>query len=206
MTLAILATLTGCADPSGDTRQSGKSAAPPATPPLTAETLLLQPPPAWLRVEEQVSGAFRLAEYIPAGQDKDDWNDRIFVEANSLKPLPDPITFLETMGAELKTECADSNHNNIHSGTENGYPTSVRLLICNKSNLTARSEVSLIKAVQGEDYFYVISRARRSDALHNDEPPLSPKEMGEWSLYMRSIKVCVPGSDEHPCPSNLQGG
>ena len=200
--LAGLATLTGCSD----TTDGTETATPSATPPASEETLLLQPPPAWLRIEEQASEAFRLAEYVPAGQDKDDWNDRIFVEANALKPLPDPISFLEAMGAELKTECTDSNHNNIHSGIENGYPTSVRLLICNKSNLSARSEVSLIKAIQGEDFFYVVSRARRSDALQNDAPPLSQKEMAEWSLYMRSIKVCDPRSDDHPCPENRQGG
>ena len=67
--------------------------------------------------------------------------------------------------------------------------------------ITARSEVSIIKAIQGEDFFYVISRARRSDALQTEEPPLTNKEMGEWSLYMRSIKVCDPRSDKHPCPA-----
>ncbi len=204
--LTGLVTLAGCSDTPNTTEQSVEGATRAATPPATEETLLLQAPPAWLRVEEQSSEAFRLAEYVPAGQSKDAWNDRIFIEANALKPLPDPISFLETMGAELKTECTDSNHNNIHSGLENGYPTSVRLLICNKSNLSARSEVSLIKAIQGKDFFYVVSRARRSDVLQNDEPPLSQKEMGEWSLYMRSIKVCDPRSDAHPCPADLQSG
>ena len=68
----------------------------------------MQAPPAWLRIEEQATENFRLAEYVPAGQDKDDWNDRIFVEANALKPLPDPIVFLEALGAELKTSGIDS--------------------------------------------------------------------------------------------------
>jgi len=201
--LALATLLVACTD----SASTGQTAPSPnaATPPATEETLLLQAPPAWLRIEEQASEAFRLAEYIPAGQDKEDWNDRLFIEANALKPLPDPINFLESMGEALKKECSGFNHANVHSGFENGYPTSVRLLICNKSNVTARSEVSIIKAIQGEDYFYVISRARRSDALQNDEPPLTDKEMGEWSLYMRSIKVCDPRTDKHPCPENTLG-
>lgn len=201
LALTVLVMLSGCSDTSKVAEQSADSASQPAaTPPPTEETLLLQPPPAWLRIEEQASEAFRLAEYVPAGQDKDSWNDRLFIEANALKPLPDPISFLEAMGAELKTECTGSSHNNVHSGFENGYPTSVRLLICNKNNVSARSEVSIIKAIQGEDFFYVISRARRSDALQNNAPPLTKKEMGEWTLYMRSIKVCDPRSQNHPCP------
>lgn len=198
----LVATLaSGCTDSAEQSAAPVEAATPSATPPPTEETLLLQAPPGWLRIEEQASEAFRLAEYVPAGQDKDDWNDRLFIEANALKPLPDPITFLETMGEELKAGCTTSDHNNIHSGLENGYPTSVRLLICAKSNITARSEVSIIKAIQGEDFFYVVSRARRSDALQTEEAPLSNKEMAEWSLYMRSIKVCDPRSENHPCPA-----
>jgi len=201
--LALATLLAACTD----SASTGQTVPSPnaATPPATEETLLLQAPPAWLRIEGQSSEAFRLAEYVPAGQDKDDWNDRLFIEANALKPLPDPINFLETMGEALKKECTGFNHTNIHSGFENGYPTSVRLLICNKSNVTARSEVSIIKAIQGEDFFYVVSRARRSDALQNDQSPLTNKEMGEWSLYMRSIKVCDPRTDKHPCPENVRG-
>ena len=201
--LALTTLLVACTDSAEITQTT--PAPNTATPPATEETLLLQAPPAWLRIEEQTSDAFRLAEYVPAGQDKDDWNDRLFIEANALKPLPDPITFLEGMGKALKKECTGSNHSNVHSGFENGYPTSVRLLICNKSNVNARSEVSIIKAIQGEDFFYVISRARRSDALQNDTPPLTNKEMGEWSLYMRSVKVCDPRTDKHPCPVTSRG-
>ena len=161
---------------------------------------MLQPPPAWLRIDEQTTDAFRLAEFVPAGQDKDDWLDRIFVESNSLQPLPDPIVFLEAMGNALTQECAGSNHINISSGEENGYATSVRLLICNNNKQSARGEVTLIKAIQGNDNFYVISRARRSEVLQTDASPLSQKEMAEWSLYMRSIKLCDPRTEAHPCP------
>ena len=176
-------------------------AAKPALPPPTDETLLLQTPPAWLQVTAQTSDAFRLAEYVPAGQSREEWLDKLFVESNTLKPLPDPLGFLEAMGKELTTECEGSSDANIHSGIENGYETSVRLLICNKNLESARGEVTLIKAIRGTDNFYVISRARRSEALQNEQSPLSSEEMGEWSLYMRSIKLCDPRSAEHPCPA-----
>ncbi len=166
------------------------------------ETLLLQTPPAWLQVTAQQTDTFRLAEFIPAGQDEVQWFDKIFVESNNLEPLPDPIVFLEAMGKEQKTECEGTNDTNVYSGIENGYQTSVRLLVCNKNLVSARGEVTLIKAIRGNDNFYVISRARRSESLQTETSPLSDQEMGEWSLYMRSIKLCDPRNDAHPCPSS----
>ena len=184
-----------------DSNNQPATAAKPALPPPTDETLLLQIPPAWLEVTAQTSDAFRLAEYVPAGQSREEWLDKLFVESNTLKPLPDPLAFLEVMGEELKTECEGSSDANIHSGIENGYETSVRLLICNKNLESARGEVTLIKAIRGTDNFYVISRARRSEPLQNEQSPLSSDEMAAWSLYMRSIKLCDPRSAEHPCPT-----
>jgi len=165
------------------------------------ETLLLQTPPAWLQVTSQQSEVFRLAEFIPAGQDKKQWFDKLLIESNNLQPLPNPIVFLEAIGRELKTECEGTNDINVHSGIENGYETSVRLMICNKNLNSARGEVTLIKAIRGNDNFYVISRARRSEPLQTDASPLSDREMGEWSLYMRSIKLCDPRDNAHPCPA-----
>jgi len=163
---------------------------------------LLQTPPAWLQVAAEKSDAFRLAEFVPAGQDRTQWFDKLFIESNNLLPLPDPIVFLEAMGKELKTECEGTSDTNIYSGVENGYETSVRLLVCNKNLNSARGEVTLIKAIRGNDNFYVISRARRSEPLQIEEAPIADREMGEWSLYMRSIKLCDPRSDKHRCPAS----
>ena len=204
------AALTGCGASNDSTNKDANPAAGPDTksgsgavaagPPPTDETLLLQTPPAWLEVTAQQSDSFRLAEFIPVGQDKERWFDKLFIESNNLEPLPDPIVFLEAMGRELKTECEGTSDANVHSGLENGYETSVRLLVCNKNLNSARGEVTLIKAIRGKDNFYVISRARRSEPLRTDAPPMSEQEMGEWSLYMRSIKLCDPRDNAHPCP------
>jgi hypothetical protein len=193
--------LTACTD---DTNRAGDTSSTVASPPEkpTGETLLLEVPPAWLEVTSQGSDTFKLAEFVPAGQSKESWSDKLFVESNSLQPLPDPIVFLEAMGGELKTECEGSSDANVHTGKENGYEISVRLLICNKNLNSARGEVSIIKAIRGNDNFYVISRARRSDPLQTGSSPLSKTEMGEWSLYMRSIKLCDARDDAHPCSAS----
>jgi len=190
--------LSACSDNERATDSKTSTANSPAEKPV-AETLLLEVPPAWLEVTSQGSDTFKLAEFVPAGQDKESWSDKLFVESNALQPLPDPIVFLEAMGSELKTECEGSSDANVHSGKENGYEISVRLLICNKNLNSARGEVSLIKAIRGNNNFYVISRWRRSEPLQTDSSPLSDKEMGEWSLYMRSIKLCDATSETHPC-------
>ena len=201
----LLAVLVSCSEPppSTDTTQSSKAETETEEPAKKGETLLLEPPPAWVRVSQEVDDKFRLAEFIPVSQETDEWQDKIFIESNSLLPLPDPILFLEAMGREIKTECDGTSDANVYSGVENGYETSVRLLICNKNRNSARGEVTLIKAIRGNDNFYVISRARRSEVLQTDSSPLPDKEMGEWSLYMRSVKLCDTRDANHPCPKSL---
>ena len=174
-TPALLLALLGCGSersaPPGTTTPEAEAAAPHVAPealpepgPASAEgeTLLLQPPPAWLRVTEQIDDKLRLVEYLPAGHDEGNWNDRLIVESNELDPLPDPIQFLKALGDDLRTQCTESDHRNLSSGLENGYPTSVRMLMCRKENSSGRGRISFVKAIQGNEAFYVISRTRRS--------------------------------------------
>ena len=58
----------------------------------------------------------------------------------------------------------------------------------------------MMKAIQGNDYFYVITRSQRGAPLAAEAKPLSDEEAGGWSLFLRSIKVCDPSREEHPCP------
>jgi hypothetical protein len=196
--------ISSCSDTTSEGTANSPGAADAASSTGTAndETLLLQIPPAWLRTTEQSTETFRLVEYLPAGQDDDDWRDKISVESSSLSPLPDPIAALIALGEELKRTCTRSDHQPISSEFENGYESSVRLFNCFKDKTTERGRVTLVKAIKGTDHFYVISRSRRTEPLDTSSSPMQGKEMAEWTLYMRSIKLCDTRDNEaHPCPA-----
>ena len=78
----------------------------------------------------------------------------------------------------------------------------------------------MIKAIQGNDYFYVISRARReppepppTDQIPSEIPSGGDRpsagvedsgleeEVAAWSIYLKSIVVCDVDLPDHPCPT-----
>jgi hypothetical protein len=170
------------------------------------EQLIAQPPAGWRRTGTTNIGNLRRAEYIPEDEPVDDsgqaWTRRITFESMKEDPLPDPIEFIELMNSDRDYACGTFNAYPTFSGLENGYPTSVHLLVCHRDRVTERAEVSMIKTIQGNEHFYVITRAWRGPPIPKDEaPPLDETEIGGWALYMKSIQVCDPSRAEaHPCP------
>ena len=168
---------------------------------VEGETLLLEAPPAWLRGQERTTDKFRIVDFYPASNDRENWYEKLTVESNNLAPLPDPIAFVTELGEAQKKQCTSSDHQNIATAIENGYQTSVRLLICGEDKTTGRVRVTLIKAILGNDDFYTISHTKRSDPFETKQTPISKEEIGQWSLYMRSIKLCNTNDPDHPCPT-----
>jgi len=177
------------------------------------ERLIGQPPGGWHSVGATNTGGIRTAQFVPDGDDHRDWFRRITFESLADQPL-DPIAFLDLIEDEQKSTCEDFQAFPTFTGFENGYPTAVRLLICDRDRGTGRQELRMIKAIQGNDYFYVISRARR-------EPPEPPpadgdrpsngvedsgleEEVAAWSIYLKSIVVCDVDLADHPCPTRQE--
>ena len=162
------------------------------------EQLLAQPPAGWRRTTSTAGGILRLAHFVAPGEDEEDWTTRISFESTADVSGPDPLEFIDLIAGDLRRNCAELEKFNTFSGFENGYPTSVALLSCPLNKDTDKPEISMIKAIQGNDYFYTVSRTRRSAA--EVEPLLSETEVAAWSIYMRSVGVCDSLNKEHPCP------
>ena len=131
----------------------------------SSEQLIGQPPAGWRRTGTTNIGNLRRAVYVPEDEPVDDsneaWTRRITFESMQEDPLPDPIDFIELMNSDRDYACGTFHSYPTFSGLENGYPTSVHLLVCHKDRVTERAEVSMIKTIQGNEYFYVITRAWR---------------------------------------------
>ncbi len=200
LALSTLA-LSGCAEPGSEATEATEPSAS-AKPPPTTEYLVASEPAGWLRTAQTDTVGLRLTEFIPADPTDAADGETLSFESLTGNPLPDPIEFLTTMGEDASDGCEGFNHYNTFSGLENNYPTSVRLFVCNRNLVTDQGEVTLIKAIRGNDYFYVITRTRQIAAVdeQTDSPPIAKEEMAAWSLYMRGISVCDPRVEDHPCP------
>lgn len=151
-----------------------------------------------------------MAEYGPPDEPADTM-ERLTLEAQSSKPLPDPIEFVLGVSLDLKSRCQGYQDINVSSGLENGYPTSVRLMICPEFRDSPHGQVVLAKAIRGNEQFYSITRRIRTPAVPTaaeqagKDPaerrqPLSAQAMAEWSTHMKSVQVCDTRSGNHPCP------
>lgn len=164
------------------------------------ERLLAAPPSGWKEVFSSDNSGLRMVEFIPDEQNNASWQQKISFESSSGKPLPDPIDFLEGVSVDQSGTCDGFESFTTFSGFENGYPTTVRLMVCQNSTIIDQSQVTMLKAIQGKDNFYVISRAQRAPPPADDAVPLSQVEIGGWSLYLKAISLC-DDSEEHPCPA-----
>ncbi|MEM9622597.1 MAG: hypothetical protein AAF993_13165, partial [Pseudomonadota bacterium] len=93
----------------------------------------------------------------------------------------------------------------------NGYPTEVQVLHCGAAKLTGKPIVTMIKAIQGNQSLYTITRIWRvehSDAAtgeKTEEVELLPREnMAEfaaWSNTIAQIQACDDNLPAHRCQS-----
>ncbi len=144
-----------------------------------------------------------MVEYLPEDPGDGDWVEKVSFESFSAEDLPDPIEFVTGIANDQAAACENFEHFNIRSDEENGYPTTVRFMSCPESSLVGMGQVTLIKAIRGNDRFYVITRAKRVPVPVEGEKvkPISDAQMALWSTYLRAVSVCDAGlGDVHPCP------
>ncbi|MFW6094248.1 MAG: hypothetical protein ACODAC_09765 [Pseudomonadota bacterium] len=192
--LLAAAAASACTGPAGEARREA-----PASAADDGEVLLGSPPEGWTETAALATEALRMAEYAPSGE-SGKRAERVTFEAQSGEPLPDPIEFVTGLSSDLADRCQGYTDRNVWSGRENGYPTSVRLMICERLDEGGEGRVTMAKAIQGNDRFYVITRRRVVPVTEGDAPPLPAQTVAQWSSFLRRIRVCDTRRSEHPCP------
>ncbi len=115
----------------------------------------------------------------------------------------DPIELIRRIAENLRAVCEQGANQPVFAGTENGYPTAVRLVLCVPGGESERGEIVMIKAVRGESGYWLAARSRvivPGDAERAGEGLPVPREvLARWSAFMRALRVCDPEDDAHPC-------
>ena len=140
-----------------------------------------------------------LNEYLPEGEDVDNWTQMISREVfKNLRGI-DPEWYLMKMKKEdTDTLCPGQITYLVSSGERNGYSEAVALAHC------PQGEITMYKAVQGRDSFYVVWRSLRVLPFDRRNVPMSQKRLYEWTVYFRdNVLLCdlrIPGS----CPAYVE--
>ena len=183
----------------GQQPKEGKSS-PVLNAPPYVELLIAQPPKDWKRVFQANLGDTRVADYVPKGESKDEWTAKLSFESYKSLLNSDPLLVIKSQIDDDKKHCDFVKDFSLFAGQENKYDTAMKLITCGKRKSTGKGRVSLFKAIKGEQYFYVIRLVRILPPFKPGEAKFSKRDMAGWSHYFGKIKVCDPGSKDHPCP------
>jgi len=172
------------------------------------ELFLITLPPQWYHASnepELKNGVMHimppnLDEFVPKGETVDNWTQMLSREVfKGLKGI-DPEWYLMEMNRKItEEECPGQVRRLTASGVKNGYAEAFAQADC------PLGEITLYKAVQGRDSFYVVWRSYRVPPFPKGRPPpISPKLIYDGFKYLEEhVKLCdlrIAGS----CPPEVE--
>lgn len=196
--LAVFATGCGSRQPVESTAQDAD--AHESTTREAREQLLAVPPRDWQLAYQMNEVETRISEFLPPDQSPADWKTKLVFESHANLATTDPLAIIMAEVRRQQETCSFVQHFNVFSGFENNYPTSTRLVMCGKNEVTETGQVHLFKAIQGDRYLYVVRVELRVEPFEVNQPEVDQREIAAWSNYLKHIHLCNPEDAEHPCP------
>lgn len=157
---------------------------------LKDENLLVSVPSGYNIDFQQRQGMMLITEMVPKGQNVNNWTEMVTTQVffGGL-PQVTPESFYNGLDAQWKQACRNAESKLIRKGTENGYQFMFWMEFCPTNPATGKPEITQIKAIQGNDSFYVVQKAWKY------EP--TDKEVVKWTKFMSKVKVYDPRIKEN---------
>lgn len=154
---------------------------------------LLQNLPSGYKIDFQNrQGKMIMTEMVPKGETVNNWTEMVTTQVFLGEKRLTPQQFQASMAKSWQSACQNSEAASITSGQENGYPFALWLLSCPSNSTTGKPEITWIKAIKGNDSFYVIQKAFRFNPTE--------QQITKWMQYLRSAIVCDSRIPEQACP------
>ena len=170
---------------------------PPEQPTETGPGLenenLLAAIPAGFKIDYQgKENNFVINEMVPQSESVNNWTTLITVEIFLGEKNTTPEQYQQTLTERWFNACSDSESYPVADGEENGYEFVLWQLYCPLNQSTQTMEYTYLKAIQGNDSFYLVQVAFRH------EP--SSDEITQWMEYLKRVQVCDSRIPERACP------
>jgi hypothetical protein len=160
---------------------------------LKGENLLHGLPDGYKVGHQSRNGNNLIVEMVPKNETVHNWTEMLTTNITFGNLAVTPVKYSELMKAMWKKSCPGSGGSLITSGAENGYPFAVWMLVCPNNPSSGKPEWTWFKAIKGNDSFYVVQKAWRS------EPP--QEDVSNWMKHFRKIQVCDTRIPARKCPS-----
>ena len=159
---------------------------------LENENLLAELPEGFKVDFEGQENNFVISEMVPEGESVNDWTTLITVEIFLGEKSTTPEQYQQTLTERWFGACANSETYPVADGVENGYNFILWQLYCPLNSSTQKPELTYLKAIQGNDSFYLVQVAFRY------EP--SDEDITRWIQYLKEVQVCDSRIPERACP------
>jgi hypothetical protein len=196
LVLLLAASLPACAAK----KNAAEAGAAKAVAPASTEQLLAKPPKGWKLAYQMNNGKTRLTDFVPPKESDSDWTTKLTFEAHADLKGSDPLQVVMAEARSEKKSCSFVQQFNLYTGLENNYRTAARLIMCGRSKFYGKGQVSIFKAIDGNDYFYIIRIVKHIKPFKLNDSGFGRQEMASWSNYFSKITLCDTASKQHPCP------
>ncbi|MFT3895510.1 MAG: hypothetical protein QM730_28140 [Anaerolineales bacterium] len=159
---------------------------------LENENLLTDVPVGFKVGYQAEQGNQSITEMITEGETVEDWSTMVTVQIYLGETNTTPTQAQDNMTQAWFNACENSETYPIADGDENGYPFVLWELYCPLNPSTQKEEYAFLKAMQGNDSFYLVQVAFRH------EP--SDDEITQWMQYLKGVQVCDSRIAEQACP------
>ena len=157
------------------------------------ENLLVGMPQGFKVGFKDSKNGMNMQEFVPASETVQNWTEmvtvQVFLSRKDLQPGP----FLAAMQKQWSDGCKGSTSTTVATGKVKGYDAASVLLRCPLLASTGKPETAMIKAIKGNDSFYVVQRAVRSVP--------TPERLETMKKYIDEVGICDSRLASAPCPT-----
>ena len=158
---------------------------------LENENLLTGLPDGFKIGYQAEQGNQTITEMVAESESVEDWTTMVTVQVYLGEKNTTPQQAQETMTIRWFGACENSETYPVADGVENGYNFALWMLYCPLNPSTQKVEYTYMKAIQGNDSFYLAQVAFRYK-------PTDAKKK-QWMNYLREVQVCESRLPDRAC-------
>lgn len=158
-------------------------------------------PEGWHEVYAGREQNLSTSEYVPGSQTEHEWDEMLTVQILIGEREADPKEMIFRAAAQISGQCEAFDAQPIELKAADDYPTHAALTACGRERGEAHGEVSLLRAIAGDENFYLLRKAwRTAPFAAGDDPPVDLEQRRFWLGFLSYLRVCRRGN----CPKHAE--
>lgn len=152
---------------------------------------LLQDLPKGYKVDFQTKQEnMIMIKMVPHSETVNNWSEMVTTQIFIGVKNTMPETFQKSIQTMWSNSCQNAKFASIAQGVDE-YPFSIWIQSCPYNVSSGKQEITLFKAIKGNDSFYLVQKAFKFAP--------SQEQVTQWIDYFHSVKVCDTRFPNNPC-------